>query len=57
MCPIIILLPTDINIFYDVVKDSKANNEPAFWTSIVLYKVNPEPDNKAKIHCIWQQNI
>ena len=41
--PVTILLPTDINIFCDVTKDYKANNEPAFWTSIILLKVNPEP--------------
>ena len=31
--------------FLWVIKDSKTNNEPAFWTSIIQLKVNPEPNN------------
>ena len=36
---------TDINIFCYVMKDYKANNEPALWTSTILFKINPEPNN------------
>ena len=28
-----------------VIKDCKIINEPAFWTSIIPLKVNPEPNN------------
>ena len=45
ICLVTLLLPTDINIFYDVIKDCKANNKPVLWTSIILLMVNPEPNN------------